>query len=479
VRARLLPLAATLAVGWLALFPITSVDAYYHLATGRRILDEHTIPTRGVGSASFGQAPWHDNEWGFQVLAALIGRAERDDSGVLVLTPTGRVGLVLLRGIVCAATMAVLAATMLRSGAGPGLSALGVWLAAFLTFGNLFWDVRPQILSYLALAALIDLLERDRRGARGALAGALAVIAVWSSVHGAVVLGCVAFACEAAGAWVEDRARARRLTVAALLAPVAACLNPLGWRQISYAFLYARAPSIVSGNNEWTRPDLLHLPLLVLTVAILGAAVAAGARPRAGACLRVAAFGALFLTAIRHLPFFVIVLVPVVVEAVTSVPAWTRLRQRAALLVAAGIAVVLLSGAKYVGLVPSFGERPSRPLPEAEVRFLAGIPGNGFNAYRFGGFLMWRLYPREVVMMDGRNDLYGAFRTDVYDAILETRPGWESKWEDLVERYRLRWALVDASDPLAAELSKRRHWRRVDQGSSTAALFVADDPEYR
>src|SRR5262245_20126775 len=155
---RVLPLAAVVAVGWLALFPITSVDAYYHLATGRRILDDRAIPTRGVGSATFGQAPWHDNEWGFQVLAALIGRAEHDDAGVLVLTSAGRAGLILLRGIACAATMALLAVTMLRAGAGPILSALGIWLAAFLTFGNLFWDVRPQILSYLALAAVVDLL---------------------------------------------------------------------------------------------------------------------------------------------------------------------------------------------------------------------------------------------------------------------------------------------------------------------------------
>ena len=84
-------------MAWLALFPITSVDSYYHLATGRRILDEGRIPSRGVGSATFGTAPWHDNEWGFQVLAASIGRTDRGADGLLRLTFAGRVGLVLLR----------------------------------------------------------------------------------------------------------------------------------------------------------------------------------------------------------------------------------------------------------------------------------------------------------------------------------------------------------------------------------------------
>ena len=69
---RLLPAVAIAAMAWLALFPISSVDAYYHLAIGKRILDAGEIPSRGVGSATFGDAPWHDNEWGFQLLAAAI-----------------------------------------------------------------------------------------------------------------------------------------------------------------------------------------------------------------------------------------------------------------------------------------------------------------------------------------------------------------------------------------------------------------------
>src|SRR5512135_2275863 len=117
---RLLPAMCVAAMAWLALFPITSVDAYYHLATGRRILDERAIPDRGVGSATFGQAPWHDNEWGFQVLAAVV-----------VLTQGGRTALVVLRALVLALTLGLLAAQMARAGVGAPLAALSVVLAAF------------------------------------------------------------------------------------------------------------------------------------------------------------------------------------------------------------------------------------------------------------------------------------------------------------------------------------------------------------
>jgi len=187
--AKLLPWLAVVSASWLALFPITSVDAYYHLATGRRILDERAIPHRGVGSATFGRQPWHDNEWGFQVAAALVGRSTREPSGVVVLTPRGRAGLILMRAAAVAATLSLIAATLARAGVPPVLAALSLWLGAFLTFGNLFWDIRPQIASYTALAALGYLLERARGGAGWALPACLAVIAAWANVHGAFVVG--------------------------------------------------------------------------------------------------------------------------------------------------------------------------------------------------------------------------------------------------------------------------------------------------
>lgn len=498
---RVLPPLAILGASWLALFPISSVDAYYHLATGRRILDDREIPSRGVGSATFGRVPWHDNEWGFQVLAALVGRSEREPGGVLVLTPAGRVGLVLMRATALAATLSLVAATMARCGVGPVVCALGAWLAAFLTFGNLFWDIRPQILSYLALAGIAYLLELARDGRRWALPASIAVIALWSNFHGAFIVGIGLLACEAAGSWVESRhdvtltPHAWRLTASALAAPLAACLNPLGWMQVVHPFVYLAHPEIHAGNNEWTRPDLLHLPLMIATFGLLAVAIAFGARIRPSHLFRVGLFGALFLTAIRHLPLVTIVVVPVLALAASEAGRGAggrafSVRSRAVLVAALFAGIVGLSGAKFIGVLPRFDERPSQALPEAHVRFLANhaVRGNGFNGYRFGGFLMFRLYPQERVFMDGRNDLYKEFRNGVYNRILFTEPGWGKPWADAMARYDLGWVLVDAGDPLAAALERDARWRRVPDdrlsddprwGADGIVLFLADTVENR
>jgi len=511
---RWLPALTIIVLSWLALFPVTSVDAYYHLATGRRILEERSIPTRGVGSATLGQAPWHDQEWGFQVIAAFLGGPERDGDGVWVQAPAGTVRLILMRALCLGLTLALLSAMMALAGVDALSRALGLILAAFLTFGNLFWAIRPQIFSYLFLAILVYLVEWDRRGARWAGAATLAVIAIWANIHGMFVVGIALLASEATGEWIDGirsghgpvpTGRTRRMAILTLLAPAAACLNPHGYHQLIHPFLYVARPEIYRGNLEWTRPDYLHLPLLVLTAAILVVALANRPRIPATHVVRCALFGALAASAIRHLPMAALVWVPVAGASLTEAahrggwrrnllptgPAWGR---PAARLVAGAILAatfVILSGAKFVGIRPRFEERPVLPMPETAVRLIASHGGEGtvFNSYRFGGFLMFRLYPREVAFMDGRNDLYGAFRHEVYNPILATRPGWRSLWARAVEEHDVRWVLVDEKDPLVAALAGDAAWLMAADGAPAVldgepgrdgvVLMPRDDPGSR
>lgn len=502
-RRSFLVAGAVAVLAWLALFPITSVDAYYHLAIGKRILESGEIPRRGVGSATFGEAPWHDNEWGFQAVAAALGRSERDPSGVLVLTPGGRAALVLLRALVLAATLGLVSATLARGGVSTVGRALAIWLLAFLTFGNLFWDLRPQIASYLLFAAVFWFLERDREGARWAVPGLLTISALWANLHATFHLGVAVVGLEALGElWdarrtTGERRRALRLAIASAGMIAAALLNPHGWRQITHPFVYLLSPEIHAGNVEWIPPDLLRLPLLLLAVAWAGTALASDRARRSADLLRVALFGALFTTALRHLPFLAIVLAVAGARSAASVLRAGRFprlasvlgkeaspsrRAAAGFLLAAGI--VGLSGAKFVGPLPRFEERPVRPMPESAVRFLAreGIPGSGLNAYRFGGFLMFRLYPEERVFMDGRNDLYGRFRNEVYNPILRAEPGWRAALRDAVARWDLGWILVDAAEPIASALPGEPGWisgspPRVDGGDGDGIVLYLRDTE--
>lgn len=481
------PAVAIAAMAWLALFPITSVDAYYHLATGRWMLDHQEIPDRGIFSATFGDRPWHDNEWGFQVLVASIGVAEVSADGVLELTRGGTVALILLRALALAATLALLSAQMARAGVPALTRATAVVLAAFLTFNNLFWAIRPQILTYLAVAATTYLLGRDRDGCRWAGWAILGIIALWANVHGAFIIGIVLLGAETIGAAIDRSPRFQRLALWTALAPLAACLNPHGYLQVLHPFVYLLRPEIHAGNAEWTRPDFLHLPLFVLTAVLLVIAMARAGRPRMDDVVRAVAVVGLLTTAIRHLPIAALVLAPMLaVYGLAAVRRRGRSSPGPAVAAVATICIVVLSGAKFVGPVPEFTERTVRPMPEQAVRWIAGsgVEGAGFNAYRFGGFLMFRLYPSERVFMDGRNDLYEEFRDGVYNPIRTTEPGWEGMWRDAVRDHEVGWVLLDRGDPLVDALGRvGAGWigpfETDGEGAATIALLVRDTPDNR
>jgi hypothetical protein len=361
-----------------------------------------------------------------------------------------------MRALVLAASLALLSATMARMGIRPAARAIGVVLAAFLTFGNLFWDVRPQIFTYLGVAALLYLLERDRGGARWAFPAILGTVALWANLHAAFIVAPFLVLAEAMGAFLErERARAGRLALLAILMPVAACLNPHGWAQVTHPFLYVLRPEIHEGNAEWTRPDFLRLPLFCGAVVLLVVATCRGGERRWAEWGRLSASLLLLASAIRHLPLASFVLVPTLVAALARAR-WDG----PAFLGALAIASVTLSGAKFVSPIPRFEERMARPMPERAVRFLAAekIEGNGFNAYRFGGFLMFRQYPEERVFMDGRNDLYTTFRRDVWIPIHDAAPGWSARLAEATTRYDLGWLLLDADAPLARAIGGEAGW---------------------
>jgi hypothetical protein len=140
-----------------------------------------------------------------------------------------------------------------------------------------------------------------------------------------------------------------------------------------------------------------------------------------------------------------------------------------------------MSGAKFVSPVPKFDERMSRPMPERAVRFLAAerIEGNGFNAYRFGGFLMFRQYPEERVFMDGRNDLYTTFRRDTWLPIHDAAPGWGARLADVTERFRLGWLLLDGDAPLARAVAAETGWLAPLPTDREIVLILRDTPANR
>ena len=77
-----------------------------------------------------------------------------------------------------------------------------------------------------------------------------------------------------------------------------------------------------------------------------------------------------------------------------------------------------------------------------------------FNAYNFGGYLIWALYPDQLVYVDGRTDLYDDELLKEYLNTALTGDGWERTLKDR----NIRVVLVETGSPLARALAASPVW---------------------
>jgi len=85
------------------------------------------------------------------------------------------------------------------------------------------------------------------------------------------------------------------------------------------------------------------------------------------------------------------------------------------------------------------------------------LPGPIFNSYDNGGYLLWRLYPRYRVYIDGRTDLYGNDFMQNYLGIYRGEVDPQPEFD----RFRVGTVLVEPMSPLATTLRHRSGWKAL------------------
>jgi hypothetical protein len=99
-----------------------------------------------------------------------------------------------------------------------------------------------------------------------------------------------------------------------------------------------------------------------------------------------------------------------------------------------------------------------------------GIQTPIFSLDHWGGYLIYRLYPRTKVFIDDRHDFYGdAFIKD-YLKVALVQPGWE----DVLNTEHVDWVLMPTYSSLANVLRLHPEWK-IEHEDETAALFHRSD----
>jgi hypothetical protein len=435
---------------------VADYDTWWHLALGREAAAGR-LPATNLLSHTFPDYPAPDPEWLFDLLLFLSWKAG------------GAMGVELLMVLAVAGAFALAFAAFHRRRG--GLTAWG-WAAVIpltmllLTASRFRFLPRPQVASYLGIALLLWLWERKPRllPLWTALAGAL-----WANLHPGVVFGLLLSLVFPLAAMMEGRREQARAGLYAALAFLAGSLANPGLLQPYFNIIFNVRELVVSrvvAVEELASPVLARHPAFFLCALLAAAAIPWRARRRDwGFVMAASAFLILSFSAMRFIPKFALVALPGLLLTACEVAPRPPLRPWVrrlswgvpALLMAAAVLLLardLVERRNYAR--PGWGvNRAVLPEKAADLVRDRDLPGRMYNDFASGGYLAWRLYPRQLIFQDSRIYPYpSSFFTRLHHAM--RREAWP--------------ALMDETGVDYAVVLRRPYGAQVDEGILFASM---------
>ena len=466
-----LPVAAGVVLCFAAtLGAIPGVDLWWQLAAGKLIWNTGSVPHTDSFSFTARGRPWVVHEWATDVLFYLI---------YTKLNPTW---LVFLKTAVIGGALSLTLLLSLRRSQRHWLASTVVCFTALA--GVYFWDVRPQMFTYLFLAVLLLLLDDFRSNHRTASLWLIPPLTlVWANLHGGFIVGTLVMCAYLAGDildWIvrgESERKKSLLLVPTIAAGLAASMiNPYGWSLLAYPFKLTAHPQVMHIIIEWFSPDFhdsgYRLFELLLIALLLGLAWCR-LQVSTGDLILVVMLLHMSLYSVRHIPLFLIAAAPIISHCFSSALGdfGTHITARTALNAASAVTAAVTAAGLLLPLrgKPLF-ERSieAESFPKGAVAFIkrAKLAGPMWNEYRWGGYLIWHL-PEHPVFIDGRAEVYYGGPFEDFIAIHRVQPNWQA----LLDKYGVRFALVDTWAVLARTMEVSPYWRKL-YSDRVATVFL-------
>lgn len=439
------------------------LDLGWQLASGRWVVQHHSIPSVDVLSYTAAGRPWIYPVGGEVIfyLAYLVG-----GYGLLAwlgaAACVGTIALLLRRGSAVTAALAILAMPLIALRTTPRADMFTVVLSA--AFLSLLWEHYQTGRARLWLLPLLML--------------------AWVNLHLGFIAGLgllmayvVAELLQAALNGEQRPIALRRLRHAAIwlgLTVLATLANPWGWGIYRAILLQQR----VSAQHDFLIMEWLPVPLswtaiisslslsdttrssiyVLLAVALIAALLALWRAQLGAALLLLAAayeaaqhgrLGALFACVV------VIVGGPILADAVAHLGAHIPTpRVRSAVTWTALALLALLAGVRNYDLASNhfylrgrssfvFGAGLGWWFPQRAAEFIQkeNLPSEVFNTYDEGGYVAWKLGPARRDTIDGRAIPFGVAEMERNNQLLKSSPD-SALWQEETARYNINTILL-------------------------------------
>jgi hypothetical protein len=443
-------------------------DMWWHLATGRHILEQRTIPREDIFSYTVPGRRWITHEWLTQVAMAGLHRLG------------GRPALMLASAAVVTVAFALV---YLQCRGKPYVAVFAVLVAAVAS--AITWGPRPQMINILLMALFTALIERYRQNGGRAIWWLPLLTVVWVNMHSGFFLGLGLLGAVLVGdgaALILERVTPRTLTpqkwrnlaLALLLCVLAALVNPNGHHMLLYPFETLGSDAMQTYIQEWYSPDFHRIEYWPFALLLLGGAVVlilSRQKVEWTDLLLFFGFGFAGLLSARHIPLFAVVAAPVVTRALADVRVPASRRPR--LVVLNWVILSLVVAIAGMWIADKLEEDRQAEALRYPVEALAYIRERGlvdervYNSYNWGGYLIWKGVP---VYIDGRADVYMDEFMDEYVLAYQLRGDWRIP----LETYDVDYVLIERRASLGQVLEEAPEWERVYE-DEVAVIFVREN----
>jgi hypothetical protein len=432
---------------------------------------------------------------------------------------TGLNGIVILSAFIIAFTSFLLFKMLETYRLNVVIVATVTVLAA--TTSSVHWLARPHLFSMCLTLVWYFLLESHQRSPRVRHLFLFPLLMVfWVNLHGGYLVGFVLLGiygigniagyCASAG---SDRQFARKLIGSTILVGslslMAALCNPYGYRLLLFPFEILGSRIAMEHIVEWHSPSFQQFGAFELYLLLLIATFFVSSKKVTVVELGITLFAIhASLVGQRYIPIFAILMAPILAKRLDDLcqaalgcqsPSSVVRRLQARIGESLGRVELLernLSGHIYpaaIGLFIIFSlcnggrafgktvfdykfEGSRYPIEAVEFVSQNSLSGNMYNSYVFGGYLIYRFFPdpRYRVFVDGRAIVGGEdyFVESLKVSLLTP------EWQDILEKYKVNWMIVETNSPLTLFLSTHDDWKLV-YSDNIATIFVKDVKENR
>jgi hypothetical protein len=479
-------------------------DTGWHIRTGEWILANHHVPLTDLFSYTKPGQPWIAWEWLSEVVFAW-------------LNARGGLALVLLISILLLGATFTLLFRLARRKSSPTVAFLVLPLA--IAPSAVHWLARPHLFSLLFLLLFYSVLDEVREG-RSRIFGIPrlfllpAATIIWANLHAGFFLGVVLTGCFAAGEILKlvlspdssrlgpERARAKAYFGTALACLAASLLNPNFYHLHRHIIQYLGDPYQSEHIMEFLSLSFHH-PVALFFECLLALGLAAAlwniAHGSYTEAVLIVVWGHAALLAARSLPLFAIVATPIIAAALDrffnclpdlELAPWLRrasvrflatLRQTGQIdsvprwHLASALAVVILAVLLYAPAPPRIlrAEYDPSTYPAAAIRVLEKERlGRIFTTDKWGGYLIYRMYPGIRVFIDGRSDFYGSDFGQKYLDVIKA----QYTWRKTLHEAGVDTILLPPDTELCGALKEARDWRLAyDDGVALVFRAVHND----